>query len=259
MADDDTKEELSEPTETGQEGEDKTESKEAQKKEKKKQTAQERIDEIYGKYKEEERNRQELEGKFTQLSQNFETLKQHNEALSASMGILEEKVADDKRPDPIADPEAYDEWILEKLERKQKKSSKEKPEKTGATLTPASGNLQVQEAIEARLHDDYWEVIEKVKGDMDRDLVLRSTIMTDPNPPKKAYEYWQKKMEKEKGETEKHKAQGYVEGATHGEETSTKGELNEEQKFVADQLGISYEKYAKQLEHIEKSRGVRAR
>lgn len=250
MADNDNvEEELSESPE-GEEQESSEEEKEQEKKPK--QTFQERINEIYGKWKDSERKYTELEDRLKQRDQDLDALKKHNQELSQSIGGIEDDIATSKRPDPLTEPEAYDAWILEKFERKQKNQNQEPPRipEKSANID----NIRAMEEQEAEFHSDYWTVIEEVKKDMDNDTALKNKILGSKNPARKAYSYYLEKRDRQEKQRESDLRRAGVESGGPGGGKEDIVLLNEDEKRMAQVLEVDPKAYLKQREHIRKSK-----
>ena len=216
--------------------------------EKKKQTAQERIDEIYGKMKTMERD-------LVQSQEEKAIIKAHHDDLQALMSkvdTLEDKVADGKeRPDPVDSPDEYDAWIMDKVERKQKQIKPE-DKKTDTDILPRDGSKEMEAAM-AAVHDDYYGVITDVNKAMANNPALEKEFWATPNPYQAAYKWWKKKEKQAKGERDDLIDQGDIEGGGTPP-VDDKTAPTAEQKHVAKILGISIEKYMKQQKDIDEGK-----
>jgi len=212
---------------------------------KKKQTAQERIDEVVFKQRETERQ-------FLAEKEARELLLEQNKKLLERFDAFEGRFEDDREPDRFEQPKEHDEWLMRKIKRELTKETPSKDE-LQKTTGPKIGQerLQTFEAAMATLHDDYYQVVEDAKKDMVNDSLLRSEILNSDNPPKKAYDYVMKKRERAKQQRETELNQDFVEGGGGGGPANEPKELTQEQKRVADKMGISHENYKKQLDIIE--------
>jgi len=215
---------------------------------KKKQTAQERIDEIYGKMKTMERD-------LTQSQEEKAIIKTHHDDLQelmAKVDGLEDKVADTKqRPDPVDDPDGYDAWILDKAERKLKQVKAE--DKKEDILPAKKDSSKEMEFAMAAVHDDYYQVIADVNKAMASNPALEKEFWATPNPYQAAYKWWKKKEKQAKGERDDLIDQGDIEGSTTTV-AEDKDAPTADQKHAAKVLGISIEKYMKQVKAIDEGK-----
>ena len=214
---------------------------------KKKQTAQERIDELTYKYREMERVSAEKDEQ-TRL------LLDQNKQLLERFDAFEGRFEDEREPDRFEEPQKHDEWLMKKLKREvmkdfpQQKPQESQPFATGQKISPEQ--LQNQEASMRVLYDDYDDVIEEAKKDMQNDPMLRSEVWQSSSPPKIAYQYVMKKRERAKQQRDTSLDQQFVEGGTPAPGPEPR-RLSKDQMDVADKMGISHEDYKKQLDIIE--------
>lgn len=210
-----------------------------------------RFKEIYGKMKHYERELADREEKDRQRDEDLEALRKHNEAMMETLTGVEDKFSEVNKPDRIEDPEAYDNWLIEKAKREFKKEQstvKKEPEPT-----PINPQVDPYEAAMRINHEDYDAIIQTVNQDMAVDPVLRRDIMNKP-PEKRykdAYEYGKKRMEKVNTDRQANLDRGYVEGDTRPVDTTGKRVLSPDEKRVAKLLGVSEEKYLNQVKAIE--------
>ena len=202
--------------------------------------------EIYHEAKEAGRKVTEIEQKLTQRDQDFEALRTQNDALQTAIDNVGSKISKNNRPNPEEDPEGYDNYLIEEVQRRQRAAAP--PRKT--TAPSVNPQQQAMENAMAAAKSDYYEVINTVKADFERDRVLYNQIWGSPNPYQAAYKYGTDKANRAKQGREDSAEQGYVEGETIHTDTEKKT-LSAAEKKTAAGLGISEKNYLKQREFIE--------
>ena len=242
IKDDNTEDQSAESAPEGQE-DTKEEKAEEAKQEKYKQSARERISDITQKFR-------GVEEKLSQRDQDFELLRTQNDALQGAIDNLTDKVTKGDRPDPNEDPEAYDTYIMERMQRKQRTTT---PPRQTTTTPPVNTRQQAMEDAMAAAKDDYYQVIAVAKPDIDRDRVLYNQIWGSPNPYQAAYKYGTDKAKRANQSRDDTTEQGYVEGETIHTDTPRKS-LSAAEKQMAANLGIKEENYLKQREFINNDR-----
>jgi len=204
-----------------------------------------RWNEIYYEAKESKR-------KLADMEETMNAMIDHNKALQETMDGVVDKVASTERPDPIVDPDGYDEWILERAAKRSAPKAEPTPMKPPDKCVP--NQILIMESTMREVYDDYDVVIANAKGDF-KDPLVGKKIMQSSNPPKAAYDYGKSKMaaaEKARGE----KISGaQPESGTLPGGNDNKGSLTAAEKKVAVMLGIDEKKYLAQKEHIAKTRG----
>jgi len=204
-----------------------------------------RFTEIYGKMKDFERKTQEQDD-------TINALREHNKSLAESIDTVTDQFSQASRPDPAENPEEFAKWMEDKVTRdiKREMSTNQTPTPTqtpSAQPSQVDYNRDVQIAIMEAVHDDYNDVIDQVKGDIENDAVLRNQIYSSPNPPKTAYEYGIRKRNAQATTN----SQGYVEGGSvGGAPPNPNGGATQAQIDMANKLGISPEAYMKQATYI---------
>lgn len=207
-----------------------------------------RFKEVYGKMKTFERS---LVDKDTQIT----ALQQHNATLAKSIEDIDSRVSETLRPDPADDPEGYEKWLTDKIMKSVGTVTPVAPVSVATPNTPSGGSasnqkLVIQEHAMAALHEDFYEVLEKVGTAMKSNEFLREEIMTHPNPPKKLYEYHQRLLRQKEGNDDRGRVEA---GGYDGAALSRNGnKLTSEQKSMAANLGLSDAVYKKQLDFMNK-------
>ena len=216
-----------------------------------------RFQEIYGKLKTTERKYEAIEKALQDKETDINLLRQHNQQLAESISSVHKKMdkASEKAiPNPIEDPEGYAKHLDEKLESDRKQLQLEQQMQRHYD--------QVQDQRD--LHEDYETIVKPIMAEMESNPELKKRIWGSINPSREAYKYGKSKMaqatkiqeeadtkEKEKAEREKAIAQGQVEGSSTAPSKGDKRKLTDPQKRVARALGVTEEKYLKQLEAME--------
>lgn len=229
------------------------------KQEKPKQTAQERIDEIYGKWKGEERERQRLASKIEELvskdverDKALETMQAHNKALAETLMGVEDKFDNISKPDREVDPDGYEEWLTKKIKRdleKGQKKNAQAPDIQQPQFQP--GKTDIREVKFMGEHDDYLEVIADVKAEMQKNPNLVTQIYSTTHPYEAAYEYGLAKRRAAASKQDAINQQGFVEG-DNKRQKEVSVELTNEEKHTAKMLNISEKDFAAQKSIIEK-------
>ena len=203
--------------------------------------------EVYYDMKQAKRDRDAMESELSTLKGDVHALTDHNKALSEAMDSVEDKFSESNRPDPIEDPEKYETWITDKITRKLKDAAK--PEQAPP---PSNNKLAHQEDLMSTHFPDYYETVEVAKSAMNSNPTLRQEIMQSPNPARKAYD-WAKDKQKVDDEN---RAKGGLEPGGPGPGPAPVGKLTEQERRVANRLGISEKTYMEQKSKIEKSQEV---
>ena len=213
-----------------------------------------RWNEIYYEAKEAKRKLAEFEAKLAEEQSIREAMVDHNKSLQEAMDGLYDKVSASDRPDPMADPEGYDRWLLDRAKRELTKK-----EKAAAPVKPPApeklDKVKQQLGIMKSIYDDYDQVAEFAKGFLDKDPIAKNDLVFSENPPRALYEYGLKKKAELSSQRSRNIDAAAVEGGTPP--VSSKGvvQLTPEQERARLGLGISKEAYMKQLEIIQKKRG----
>ena len=190
-----------------------------------------------------------------------EALQEHNKKLESRLDAVEGSVSETARPDPVNDPEAYETWLSDRLERKFERERREKELDTVTQQinqpvqqpqTPGVDPIRAQQiaAMEAEHGtDEYNAMMMYIQTDVNKDSILRNDILTSPNPPQAAYEYALKKRDqKVKIKAEREKRSFAEDGSPAPAET--KMELTDGEKKAAEAMGIPLDNYLKQKQYI---------
>lgn len=190
-----------------------------------------------------------------------ESLKEHNQKLEQRIDAVEGAVSETARPDPVNDPEAYEQWLSNKLERKYEQKERERElnqvtqqinQPAQQPRTPGVDPIRSQQiaAMEAEHGaDEYNSMMMYIQSDMNTDSILRNDILHSNNPPQAAYDYALKKRDqkvKTKAEREK---RSFAEDSSPAP-AETKMELTDGEKKAAAAMGIPLENYLKQKQYI---------
>ena len=214
-----------------------------------------RFKEIYGKMKHWERQ-------FAEADEKYKALLEHNEKLNQSIGVLVDKMDVQQRPDPVSEPEQYEQWLIQRAKREIEREFRAEPKQPEIPTyeqpkQPAQDDARLDQirfqiaAMEAA-YDDYADMIRLSDQDMANDPVLRNEIWSAPNPPKRAYQYAKQKLERAKQEKQQMNTQTFTESPSQGQATQPTS-LSEDQRRVASKLGISEDAYAKQISAMIKA------
>jgi len=224
-----------------------------------------RFKEVYGKMKHYERQLADAEERDKELDAKYKTLLEHNEKLSESLDVLLDRMDVQQRPDPVSEPEKYEQWIIQRTKRELEKERKQDvkipdiqpPPSPQQPLPGVSqekiNRTQFQIAAMEATFDDYADMIALAEKDMGEDSVLRNEIWASQNPPKKAYQYAKQKLERAKQQQQTLNNQTFTEGPSSGQPPPSSNVLSDEMKHTAARLGISEEAYAKQMEYMRKA------
>ena len=190
-----------------------------------------------------------------------EALQEHNQRLEKRIDAVEGAVSETARPDPVTDPEAYETWLSDRLERKyeQKERERELNKVTQQINQPAQppqapgvDPIRAQQiaAMEAQHGtDEYNAMMMYIQSDISTDAILRNEILQSSNPPQAAYEYALKKRnQKVKTKAEREQRSFAEDGSPAPVET--KMDLTDGEKKAADAMGIKHENYLKQKQYI---------
>ena|SRR3990167_268137 len=207
-----------------------------------------RFKDVYGKWKRTERATEDLKKSLEERNVDLELLKQHNQRLEQSISAVQSKVdsrAEEKpAPDPIENPTEYHEWWKTKYE-----SDRQRDRQT-------SYAVRIGEQIDAQrdIHEDYESIVKPVMAEIEINPELKNRIWNSTNPAREAYKYGKEKMVKKENNSERERAidQGLVEGVSSPPAKKSDTRLTPDQARVAKLLGISQDKYLKQLKEMEK-------
>ena len=249
------KKETTAPTQTEQPGQEQPpESKQPAEPEKHPQF-QKRINQLRAQIEAERQRREQSE-------QALQALYKHYTELTEVVDGIEEKVSSADIPDPVENPAAYAKYLEDRLLKKITKTTPPSfetmmPKETAAKTMPTPNQIPPQEAVQAALHDDYYEVIEEVNNDIATDAALRNAIYSQPDPYKAAYEYGTRKRQLSLQLKQRKMNQAYAEGGAPTVETKTQQELlPEERKLLrllqASGQNITEEQYLKRTQLIAK-------
>jgi hypothetical protein len=209
-----------------------------------------RWNEVYGKWKDSERQIEAMQA-------DMEAIKEHNKALSEAMVSVEDKSAEINKPDMIEEPEKYEEWLTDKITRKLRGVQRNTPAEATNPVNPqANARLQAQEQAMWADHADYYDVASKVMQEMKVNPALNMRIRGADNPARELYNYHQEKQGIKKEQTKENLSKSYVETDNSPPPPAPQGKLTDQQRRVANALGISEDNYKKQLEYLEKESEV---
>ncbi len=202
--------------------------------------------EVYHDAKEAGRQVAEVKDQLAARDQDIELLKTHNQALQTAVDSVVDKVSEGDRPNPTEDPEGYDNYIIEKMERKQKQPAPIPARVANQQVKlPNTAKNEAMENAMAAAKSDYYEVITTVRADIERDRVLYNEVWGSPNPYQAAYKYGTEKAKRAKQDKDDNTDQGHVEGGTTHTEAD-KLTLDAAEKRMAAKVGITEERYLKQ-------------
>jgi len=190
-----------------------------------------------------------------------EALQEHNKKLEQRLDAVEGVVSETARPDPVQDPEAYEQWLSDKIERKYEQKERERElnqvtqqinQPAQTTQTPEVDTIRAQQiaAMEAQHGtDEYNAMMMYIQNDVSTDPILRNEILQSGNPPQAAYEYAVKKRnQKIKTRTEREQRSFAEDGSPAPVEQ--KLDLTDAEKRAANAMGIPLEDYMKQKKYI---------
>jgi hypothetical protein len=168
---------------------------------------------------------------------------------------VEDKFAEQSRPDPMEDPDGYDRWILDRAKREIQKDQKPTEQPVQANMPPDE-RLAIQVSAAKDAYSDYNELVtNELEQEISADPVLRKEVWESPNPAIAAYKYAKKKADSIAQHRSLNLDKGHVEGGGEPPPPEPpKVELTDEEKHHADMFGIPHEKFAKQKQFIN-SRG----
>ena len=213
-----------------------------------------RWNEVYGKWKEAERQIEALTARDAERENNMMLMQAHNKALADTLSSVEEKFQDVSKPNRDEDPEAYEKWFEDKVRREVKKDVAQQPR---IPFIPrpqqAQPTLPIEEVEFAAKNPDYWETIAKVNAELLRNPTILDQFRSTTNAFEAAYRYQKAKDNAVIEQRQSIENQGFVEGGSPQPKGSPV-ELSPEEKNTAAALGISVDDYAKQKKFIE-SRG----
>ncbi len=198
---------------------------------------------MYGSQKRTERENVELKKDLAALKETMNTF-------NGSVSSMDDKLFDMKEvPDPIEDSKGYLEYSIAMAKRQIKKETVSKVKsktEVKTELNSTNTTLNILETIEAGLHSDYHEMVNKYAvEDMQADKTLELTIMRSENAPRAAYEYAVKKKSTMEKSQQNIIDAGYVEGGVKPNEIPLTKEikLSDAQKRSARLMGVSEEKF----------------
>jgi len=204
-----------------------------------------RFKEIYGKMKEGDRKIAELESTIGGMAD-------HNKALGDALekiGKIEDKFEEQARPDPLEDPEKYDEWMTEKAVRRMKKA--DPPVDPTPAQPSITEKLEIQIETVKGVYSDYNELVNHdLENEIQADPLLRRDIWGSKNPALAAYKYAKDKEAKAAADRKEKIDRGFVEPGGEPLTPTKTTKLTLEQERAADVLGIPRDKYIKQLDFI---------
>lgn len=234
-----------------------------------------RFKEVYYNWKETERKlkafKAEQEQKEAARAAEIEAIKAHNKALAESIGDVQGALSSVTRPDPLEDPEGYDQWMKESVKREllqEIKGDSLQPEPPLPAYQPPPSSrpeydaippeMKAKQAVQESLHDDYAEMEAIAFQDMEADPALRNHIISAPDPFKTAYEYGKRRKELLAQEKKKTTDQAYVESGTKPQPDTPKRQMTDIERRIQMGLGIPEDKMLEQLKAIEaaKMKGV---
>lgn len=209
--------------------------------------------EVYHNWKESDRKVETLEKQLALNSEDVKGLVEHNkklaEALEKNFKSLESKMDMGTRPDPTEDPEAYEAYVLKKVQATLQPV--EMPTFAPPQAPPVQpvapqgiSAIEYQAEIMKTVYPDYSTAAEEVNVEMKTNTFLANQIMSSENPPKAAYEYWKQK----KGEAIQRNEQGTLEGSTFGVQQKAE-KLTEAEKRWAKNLGLSEKDVESQIKY----------
>lgn len=190
--------------------------------------------------------------------QALKTLLQQNNDMAKLLEKVEDKVSTNATPNYEDDPQGYTDYrfnqVLDKIDKKEKPPSSQ-PYAPSPPATNQEDRISMQREVQMGLHSDYLEVWNNIQSDIAADPALMNTFLSNPNPPKAAYDYGiRRKKLAEEARLEKLN-QGYVEGGAPVSPTQDLTSLTAVEKALADNLGISEAKYLGRKQLIAKRKG----
>jgi hypothetical protein len=212
-----------------------------------------RFKEIYGKMKNYEREIEAFKIKDSETSEALKIVQAHNKALMEAVTGFEDKFSDINKPDPELDREGYEKWIIDKAKREALRDQGTKP-KEEPPPPVKKGKVDMREIEYAGEHEDYYDVINTIREEVQKNPNVSTQIWNSTHPFEAAYKYGKAKQKREAQRKKALDDQGFVEG-NNPPPPETKVTLSNEEKRAAKMLGVSEEAYAKQKKFIESKRG----
>ena len=210
-----------------------------------------RWNEIYYEAKESKRRLAEFEEKLAEKDRLVEAAIEHNRSLQESVDTLYDKVSSADRPDPMSDPEAYDQWILDRAKRTLAKPVV--PEVPKPVAPVKADKVQKQVAVMRSIYDDFDQIVEFAKDSLNKDPVKKNELVFSDNPPRALYEYGLEQKNAISNKRNANLESARVEGGSPPP-TEKKVVLTPEQEHARKMLGISHKDYVKQLEFINRGK-----
>ena len=212
-----------------------------------------RFNQIYGQMKHYERQLAAHNEQIAKKDQDVEAMRAHQQQLTEAMNKLAAISLQNSKPDPIDDPEGYENWLTAKIKSEiapvsappEPVKTVQKPEKPDMT------RYTMMEGVVAETYPDYYDKIGVVNEALKTDPTLGDRIWNTSNPYLEAYKLSSEIAAEKAAQRSATISQVSVEGATTMTANPKKdSNLTEDQKRVADKLGVSHKDYQKQLEII---------
>lgn len=188
----------------------------------------------------------------------FNALAEQNKQLAESLDKVEDKVFDVAAPDPETDPTAYADWrderLLKKMEKMVKPPTELPPPPPSPAVPPQPRSQDMRETVQQGLHDDYKEMVAETMQDMKTDRALYNTVWQAQNPYKEAYDYGKRKINMSNQARQGNLNQAYAEGGGVPPGADGANRLTESEKYLADKLNITEEKYLNRKQIIAQRR-----
>lgn len=216
-----------------------------------------RINDIYGQMKGYERQLEATRKQNEDLQATIKDMADHNKKLAESIGRVEDQFAESSKPNREDDPEAYDNWLIQKTIRETQKAMMPQAQEADPQAQAQPGQmtpLQIQALTMSSIYPDYHQAEAEVAEIMKNDDALRVKIMSSENPPQAAYNFWKQMKQSDKTSQDQIAGQSYVESGTMETNPPAAPKLTETQKRLAAALGVSEEKYLAQQKHINSRR-----
>jgi hypothetical protein len=211
------------------------------------------------------REKQVWEQTQNQGREQFSILSKQYSDLTETLDKIEGQVSLGPAPDYEEDPKAYTDWhhnqVLQEIKRTAKTPTLQPtPTPPPTKNLPPFQQMPAQEAAQAAIHDDYYEVIEEVNQDMHADPALKNAIFAEQNPFKAAYDYGMRKKKIASDLRQGTLSQGYVEGDAPPAPAHDSSKLTPEEKtvvanMVAGGYPMTEEKYLLAKQRIAKAKG----
>jgi hypothetical protein len=174
--------------------------------------------------------------------------------LASTIDNVQDKVDISTMPDPSEDPVGYadarEEKLLRKIEKIMSNSAQPKRSTNGYNQyqqqtrdVNLTQEQRVQEIALATIHSDYYDVLDEVKQDINRDPVLRNQIMGSQNPAKEAYDYGKKKRNSIMETKNKQYEQAFAESGSQPPPAEREQPLTAADKIILRKLNMTPEEY----------------